>query len=140
LLRDAGHRVDQWLKSSEQVFEFACTAKARFEKADATTKKEILAAIGSNLTLANKKLCIEAKKPFFILEKSISGIEHANQAIEPKNIYISPQQNDYKLSPGPNVLGGLDDVRNYGSVERFLVKSIYHFFRSSSELHPFIWN
>lgn len=140
LLRDAGHRVEIWLRSSEQVFEFACTARTRFANGDAKTKKEILAAIGSNLTLKGRRLWIEARKPFLILEKSISGSDHENEAIEPENVVSSQGQNGNTPPLRPNVLGDLHEVRNYGSAERFLVASIYRFFRSAPDLHPFIWN
>ena len=70
LLNDAGHRVEQQLKLSEQTFEFACTVQERFAKGDPKTKKEILTTIGSNLILKDKKLLIEARKPFFILENT----------------------------------------------------------------------
>lgn len=85
LLRDAGHRVNQWLTFSENIFEFACTARTRFAKGDPITKKEILTTIGSNLTLTKKRLSIEATKPFFILEKSLSGNGPENEPIEPEN-------------------------------------------------------
>jgi DNA invertase Pin-like site-specific DNA recombinase len=104
LLRDAGHRVEQWLRSSEEVFEFACTARTRFENGDAKTKKQILAAIGSNLSLKNKKLCIEARKPFFMLEKSSLASEDENGAIEPDNVTLSQGRNDQTPPLRPNVL------------------------------------
>src|SRR5206468_4272668 len=85
LLRDSGHRVEQWVKLSEQTFEFACTARSRFAQGDAKTKKQILATIGSNLSLKDKKLCIQARKPFFIIEKSMSADEPENEPIEPEN-------------------------------------------------------
>jgi len=57
LSRDTGHRVEQWVQSAEKIFEFACSAPVRFTAGDSTTKKEILASVGSNLTLKDKKLC-----------------------------------------------------------------------------------
>jgi len=60
LLKDAGHRVEKWLQLSEKTFDFACTARERFAKGDPQTKREILAAVGSNLVLKDKQLSIEA--------------------------------------------------------------------------------
>jgi DNA invertase Pin-like site-specific DNA recombinase len=131
LLQDSGHRVEQWVKLSEQTFEFACTARARFAKGDSKTKKEILATIGSNLILKDKKLWIEARKPFFTLEKSLSPDENKIGPIEPEN-GGSTQTPTAAFGGGSRTnLGDLYDVRTYGPVERKLVKSIYHFFRSS---------
>lgn len=85
MLRDAGHRVEQWLDLSEKTFAFACTARTRFAEGDAKVKKAILLTIGSNLTLKDKKLNIEAKKPFLLLENSQSTDEAGNEPIEPDN-------------------------------------------------------
>ncbi len=94
LLRDAGHRVQQWLSLSENTFEFACTVREKFAKGDAMTKKEILLTIGSNLTLKDKILSIEASKPFFLLEMSSSGDKPHNEPIEPDNFVMAQGQND----------------------------------------------
>lgn len=130
LLHDAGHRVEQWVKLSEQTFEFACTARTRFAKGDAKTKKEILATIGSNLILKDKKLCIEAKKPFFILEKSLSPDEQENEPIEPENMRHPQRQKEANASFCPTELGDLHEVRTLQHRDRILVNSVYHFFQS----------
>jgi len=132
LLRDAGHRVERWVNLSEQVFEFACTARARFAKGDAKTKKEILAAIGSNLTLKDKKLCIEARKPFFILEKSMPADKPRNGSIEPENTGLLYEQKRARAFHRPKGLGDVDDVRTYGRRFKKLVKEIYTFFQRRS--------
>jgi len=133
-LRDVGHQVEQWLKLSEQTFEFACTARAKFAQGDAKTKKEILLAIGSNLTLEDKKLCIEAKKPFLILETSLSAEERPNRTIEPENISLPPGQKEANASPCPNLLGGLDDVRTYGYKAERAAALIYAHFRKEFDV------
>lgn len=129
LLQDAGHRVNQWMKLTEQTFEFACTVRERFAKGDAKIKKEILAAIGSNLTLKDKILSIEARKPFFILGNSVSGENSETSPIEPENIGLPPERNDASTSLGPNVLGGLDDVRAYGHKAERAAALIYAHFK-----------
>ena len=84
LFNDAGHRIEQWVKLSEQTFEFTRVAQARFAQGDAKVKKEILATIGSNLTLKDRKLSIEAMKPFFLLEKTLNPDEPEKETIEPE--------------------------------------------------------
>jgi len=113
VLHDAGHRVDQWVKLSEQTFEFACAARKRFAKGDAGTKKEILLAIGSNLTLKDKILRIEARKPFFILEKSLPAGEQQNEAIEPDTKGIPQRQKAPNGHLRTRQSGDLDDVRTF---------------------------
>ena len=130
MLRDAGHRIEQWLDLSEKTFEFACTVRDRFGKGDAKTKKEILLTIGSNLTLRHKILSIEAKKPFFLLENSMSGDEVKNEAIEPEKTIVAQGQNganDSNLHPR---LGDLEDVRTLRPQNEYIVEAIYYFFQS----------
>ena len=71
-------------------------AKGNFQ-----TKKEMLAAIGSNLILKDKILLIEASKPFLILETSLSSAEGKTGPIEPENIRLSHRRKrgDAPLSP-----------------------------------------
>ena len=129
LLRDAGHRVEQWLKLSEQTFNFACAVRERFAKGDPKTKKQILLAIGSNLTLKDKTLRIVAKEPFFILEKSLSSDEHRNGPIESENVRLPQGQKDANTSPRARLLGDLDDVRTYGYKASRAAALIYAHFK-----------
>lgn len=108
LLQDAGHRVNQWMKLAEQTFEFACTVRERFAKGDAKTKKEILVTVGSNLSLKDKILSIEARKPFFILGNSVSDEKPETSPIEPENTGQPPMRNGACASLRPNVLRDLD--------------------------------
>jgi len=131
--KDAGHRVEHWVKLTEQTFEFACLARERFAKGDANVKKEILVALGSNLTLMAKKLNIEARKPFLILESILSNRKPKKRPLEPKKrTFVEPLLSKTGLQISTK-LREQDDVRTYGLAERLLVREIYSFFRSSSE-------
>ena len=110
-MQDAGLRIEQQLRLSEQTFEFACNASVRFAKGDAKVKKEMLAAFGSNLLLKDKKLLIEATDPLFILEKSMSDEILENETIEPKKNGSPYMQKEASPSLCPSGLGDLDDVR-----------------------------
>lgn len=122
LLQDAGHRVNQWMKLAEQTFEFACTVRERFANGDAKIKKEILATVGSNLTLKDKTLRIEARKPFFILGNSVFDANPETDPIEPKNIGQSPTRKSAFAPLRPNVLRDLDSNQD----ERFQRPLSYH--------------
>lgn len=130
LLQDTGHRIEQWVQLSEQTFEFACTARTRFAKGDSKTKKEILATIGSNLTLKDKKLSIEARKPFFFLEDSMTDEKRETEPIEPDNTGLAYTQKEAFASPPPRLLAHLDEDRTLQHRNEYLVKAVYHFFRS----------
>jgi hypothetical protein len=82
----------------------ACTAQIAFPKGDARTKKEILTVIGSNLTLKCKKLSIEAKKQFYVLENRVIGSAPGNLSIEPSYSEVSQGQNDENTGIDPTRL------------------------------------
>ncbi len=75
-----------------KILAFAHQAKDRFKKASLDGKRTLLQQLGSNLFLKDKKLIIQAEKPFLILEE---GVKKANQEIgriEPlKNGPIDPK-------------------------------------------------
>jgi DNA invertase Pin-like site-specific DNA recombinase len=110
-LQDAGHLVEKCLERSEKSFDFACTARNRFANGDCETKKEILAAMGSNLILKDKMLSIQALKPFLILETTFHGHDTSNEPIEPENIGPTHTQKLLNDSLRPNMCGSRDDVR-----------------------------
>jgi hypothetical protein len=133
LLNNAGHRVEQQLKLSEQTFEFACTAQERFAKGDPKTKKEILTTIGSNLILMDKKLLIEARKMYFHLEKALSPANPVISPIEPVIIKVPLGRNVPSLFMRPLLRGEEDDVRTYGYKAERAAALIYAHFKKEFE-------
>jgi DNA invertase Pin-like site-specific DNA recombinase len=129
LLRDTGQRAEQWWKLAAQTFEFACAARSRFANGDSQTKKEILATIGSNLILKDKKLCIEAKRPFLILEESLSGSQSQNERIEPGNITMPQGRNQADASMCLSLRRRRDVNRTLEHKNKKLVKSVYAFYK-----------
>ena len=57
-LRETEGRAERWIELTEKVFNFALYAHKAFLAGDLQTKKEILAALGSNFVLKDKKLTI----------------------------------------------------------------------------------
>jgi hypothetical protein len=108
LLRDSRKRIEQQLKLTEATFDFACTAQERFASGNSKTKKAMLVTLGSNLTLKDKKLLIEAREPFFILEKSMSEENPETDPIEPENTGLPQGRNEASGSICPNELRGLE--------------------------------
>jgi len=111
LLNDVGYQAEQRLKLCEQTFEFACAVQERFAKGDPKTKKAILTTMGSNLILKDKKLLIEAKKPFFILGNTLSHEDPVISPIEPEKTKAVYGQIIPSLFLSPYVRGQGDDVR-----------------------------
>lgn len=69
VLDDAAGRIEKWLDIAEKTFDFACHARQWFAKGAPEEKGQILQVLGSNLTLKDKKLSLDLKKPFLWIEK-----------------------------------------------------------------------
>jgi site-specific DNA recombinase len=99
------------LKQSEEAFEFASEVEERFSKGDARAKKEILTTMASNLALRDKRLRIEAKKPFVILADELQAEIGVLSPIEPGKNESTLGRKTYSIFLRPYVLGDLDEVR-----------------------------
>ena len=83
LLNDTDKRVSDWLEKAEKVFNFALEAKKKFENGTLEEKRLILACLGSNLLLKDKKLIISIEKPLILMEKASEEVKNINQRLEP---------------------------------------------------------
>ena len=128
-LHGAGQRVEQQLKLSEQTFEFASTAQARFTQGDAKIKKEIVGTIASNLILKDKKLRIEARKPFFLLGNALALENTGIAPIEPENTEEPQGRNASSIAVCPQLRGHGDDVRTLMRKAERAAALIYTHFR-----------
>jgi hypothetical protein len=129
LINEADYRLEQQLKMSEETFEIACTAQKRFTEGDTNIKKEIFTTVQSNLTLKDKKLLFEARKPFLILENVIYPEKSIISPIEPDNIVVTQRQKTHTVFMRPYMLGDLDDVRTYLKTAQRAATLIYAHFK-----------
>jgi len=129
LLNDAGQQKERRLKLSEQTFEFACLVQERFINGDSKTKKEILDTIASNLILKDKKLLIEARKPFVILGDALSSEAPIISPIEPEITQVIQGRNIPSIFQRPQLRGGRDDVRTSMKKAQRVAALIYAHFR-----------
>jgi DNA invertase Pin-like site-specific DNA recombinase len=111
LINNTDQRLGQQLKLSEETFEIACNAQKRFTEGAPNIKKDILAAVQSNLTLKDKKLIFTAKKPFLILENTIYPEKLVITSIEPKKNEAAQGRKTHLIFMRPYLLGDLDDIR-----------------------------
>lgn len=126
LFNDTGHRVTQWLDLSEKTFAFACHARHWFKNGDTQTKRGILVAIASNLTLKDQKLIIEAKNPFLILEKSLPRIAELQTTLEPEKNSIVESKTEAIPSVCLSGRGARDDVRTLKKYPSKVPKALLH--------------
>ena len=66
--REQQLNTEQWVEPSRRLFLFSNRAVFWLSHGTATEKRLILSTVGSNLTLSAKKLSIDARKPFLILQ------------------------------------------------------------------------
>jgi len=83
LLNDSDKRVTDWLEKAEKVFNFAKEAKEKFKNGTLEEKRMILACLGSNLLLKDKKLIISIEKPLILMEKASEEVKRLTQRLEP---------------------------------------------------------
>lgn len=78
------HRVNQWVELTEKTLNFATKAPLAFQSGDLEQKRQILATIGSNLTLTDETLGITPYKPFEIIHDYYTHNPSMKEAFEPK--------------------------------------------------------
>ncbi len=113
MLNDTSGRIEKWLDIAEDTFNFACKAKQMFETGNFETKSRILQVLGSNLTLEGKKLNVDLKKPFSVIEKVSGAVPEIKAEFEPKKNGVNTREFEASLLKNPILRGGLDDVRTY---------------------------
>ena len=104
-MRGTEHRADNWRDLVKKTFDFACNATYAFEHGNLETKKAILATIGSDLTLKDKKLTIKLKKPFSIVENGLLQLLQYSRWLEPAINSVGGAQNGV-LAPDKAQKGG----------------------------------
>jgi hypothetical protein len=78
--------------------------------------------------LKDKRISIEARKPFLLIQKSINPNGEANGVIEPTKNGLTKGQKTQKLTSRPGMLGHVEDIRTLPRKYRMLVRSVYQFF------------
>ncbi|MFC1630250.1 recombinase family protein [Patescibacteria group bacterium] len=81
LLNDTDYRVNKSIVKANEVFAFARDAKKKFETGALEEKRIILANLGSNLTLKDKKLSILIEKPLILIEKAVPEIKAIHKQV-----------------------------------------------------------
>lgn len=113
ILNDTNGRINKWLDIAEQTFDFACHARYWFAHGSPEEEGRILQAIGSNLTLKDKKLFIQLKKPFISIQKMVMKVPEVRPPFEPKNCGLNKGRIEDLYSKNLILRGELDEVRTY---------------------------
>lgn len=111
LLNDIDGRINNWIKNAEKIFDFAETAKGRFENGTLEEKRAILSDLGSNLLLKDKKLSITIEKPLSLIEEAAKEVKTIHARFEPQETLKNKRTLAAIYSRSPKLLRRLDDVR-----------------------------
>lgn len=105
MLTDTDARVDEWLNTAEEAFQFAHSAAKEFPHYSLDGKKQVLATLGSNLILEDRKLRIHMRKLFEPIQGASLEIKNIQDRLEPVQ---TPMKSDeiVKLYSSSPVLGG----------------------------------
>lgn len=117
------------LQQSEQAFEFACVVKERFVNGDAKTKKLILQTMSSNLALKDKKLFVEAKKPFVILGNALVPEMTLDHPIEPEKTLVTQRWKTPARTLCPSRRALRDEDRTFQLTAKRAAALIYAHFK-----------
>ena len=101
LINENDNNTDDWLEKAEKLFDFATSARQKFINGSLNDKKEILAALGSNLILKDQILSISIQKPLVLMEKAAKEINTIYKAFEPLEISQFEANFDKVFSKNP---------------------------------------
>ncbi len=105
LLNAIDNRMDERIKELDEDLGFAVSAYKRFSKGDEHERREIMLHLGSNLSLFNKVLGVELRRPLKQVQNLAEELKPAIEMFEPLDKPgVSTQFKDY-LSFSP-IMGG----------------------------------
>jgi len=93
LLNDTDWRINKWINRAEECFIFARDAKKEFKTGTLEEKRQILANLGSNPFLKDKKLSISIQKPLLLVEKAAKEVRIIHNRLEP----LQKGKNEFNL-------------------------------------------
>ncbi len=97
-LVDTDNRVNKLFTQTEKTFNFACHARHWFKNGTREEKREILAALGSNLILKDKIVRVDLEKPLMFIEEAIQEVPEISPMFEPKEKADSTSQTALNFS------------------------------------------
>ena len=98
ILANADGAFDEVSACSLEAFWFAATAGQVFDSGDNVVKRACLKYIGSNPTLLDGILCINALEPFLLIKKTLSTCNGNNDRFEP-SVFRFTKLNDPSHEP-----------------------------------------
>jgi len=95
-LTDISSHAESWFDKVSKALDFAKTSIQEFDNGDLNKRKAILASIGYNHQLKDRKLLIQPFKPFLIIEELSESINKPLNRLEPRRNLVLQGQNGEK--------------------------------------------
>ena len=114
LLHNTDNQINEGVKRIEKAFEFAKNAKFNFEKGTLEDRRRVLAELGSNLLLKDRKLSVSIEKPLIFVGQAAPVARQLKSQLEP----VETDENRAKLFElySKNAfLGGRSDLNRRSS-------------------------
>ena len=102
---DTDKRIDNWIEVAEKGFIFAETAREAFINGDMQVKKEIVTALGSNLSLKDGKLSIAWDNLLLPIQNIAKDLEGSASMLEPLKNVGNKRRNSEKYTASSSMLG-----------------------------------
>jgi len=112
-MNKTGERVEDWLKTIEEKFNFATIARKKFNDPKTTIleKRELVFRISSNLKLFDRNLDSLLENLYEPLRKITKGEPTTTLEFEPKEITEKYENLENYWSQNPLVLPALEEIR-----------------------------
>lgn len=106
-------RIKEWTNKAERAFNFALTAKKRFDEGGLETKNEILRNLGTNVVIRDLQISLDVDAPLIVIQKAKPKFEQALRTLEP--LKWSTDKEEMKILMLKNPIWGswLNLVRNF---------------------------
>ncbi|MEI6863878.1 MAG: recombinase family protein [Candidatus Adlerbacteria bacterium] len=108
VLTDMGGTDMTTLEKAKEAFSLVVGVAEVFRKGTFDEKQEALSALGSNLTLKDKKLNVINKEIFSVITKGLLEAKAVNKAFEPKNCEADKDETEVFTSVRPTMLRDQD--------------------------------
>ena len=105
------NNTHNWLEAADRLLTYAQEARTRFAKGDVEVRKRFFSALGSNLVLTDKKLCIDGNIWLRPLQRLAKEVRAIHDGLEPRKTRMNPARLATLYAHSPRMLRELDDVR-----------------------------
>lgn len=104
-------RPNRWIEAAEDMITFIQHAKNRLENGTPDQRRQILVALGSNLSLKDGILALEIQKPLMVARRVALAVREIHERIEPPKNGVSKPMFFRVYEQNPVLWTLLEDVR-----------------------------